>query len=136
MSLVEAFASRLPQALAGQAPGEEALAGLVAAAREAWPGVRFPAEPFLASLGARLDPAEPVEGQLQKLRTADLYLAAACLARDPTAVAQFDAVLAREVEFAWARIETPGADAADGKQRLRERLVVGEGGNGPRLVEY
>src|SRR5262245_5214486 len=94
----------------------------VAAFRERLaPGLESPDEQALAALVAAVRGAHP-----------DVTLGA-CLAGEPAAPARVDAILSREVEIAWARIDTPGADAADGKQRLRERLLVGAEA---RIVEY
>ncbi len=74
------------------------LASVLATARAAWPSVRFDD----AMVGNYV--AERVEGDdlgqaLAAVPVADLALAAACVAQEPTAHAAFDAVLV-EVDFA------------------------------------
>jgi RNA polymerase sigma-70 factor (ECF subfamily) len=107
-------------------------AQVIAAARAAWPDVEVSDEAFSAFVAARLDGAV----KLEDLCLPDMYLACACLDRDPIALDAFDAILSREVELASAKIVVLGGDAGDLKQSLRARLLVGDGVTPGKLAEY
>ena len=82
----ESFLSRAPRALVPvlRAHGglEEALAGLVRQAREAWPEVGMDAGAFLGHVAERL-PATGEPGELlASLRAGELFLAFACTRGD------------------------------------------------------
>jgi RNA polymerase sigma-70 factor (ECF subfamily) len=138
--LRSAFLDALPPDLrapaAELAPSSEALAGIVAAARAAWPGVRLADAAFVRHIAARVGKEAPTEAGLARLCTSDLYLACACLAGDAAALAAFDRLLGREVDVAWARIDVPAADASDARQQLRARLLVAEAERPARLEDY
>lgn len=103
---------------------EQRLAACVAAVQARWPGVRADDASFVAWLVARLDDDAPsVEAALDKLHLDELYLACACAAREPRALAAFDATyLAHD----------PKIDD-DVKQAVRQRLFVGDA---PRIATY
>jgi RNA polymerase sigma-70 factor (ECF subfamily) len=110
------------------------LAGVMATARDAWPNVRFDEAAVAAFFAERLDPGDP-DKALAATPVADLALAAACVAQEPTAHAAFDGILA-EVEFAGASVRARPDLVDDVKQMLRVQLLVAKDGKPPGLVGY
>ena len=82
----------------------------------AHPDVQAPPglERFLAERAGRAD------------RAADLYLAAACAAGDPVAIARIDALLPGVVRPALARLGLPPSDDDEIVQRVRVALMVAD----------
>lgn len=109
-----------------------ALAEAHAAACAAWPRVVVPQATFSAWIEARLGDDEPLEA----LRTADLYLACACAAGDPHAIALFEQHMLSEVDRALHKLSIPATAIDDTKQVLRRRFFVAENGKEPRIVDY
>lgn len=108
----------------------DALGGLWESSRAAWPGVELDPARFMAFLAAR------VKGDLGAVRTPDLYLACACLAGDPLALAALDARIIARVDKAVEGVD-PAPDFVDEvRQRVRERLLVADGGAAARLEDY
>lgn len=99
------------------------------AARAAWPALEVDAAEFERFVRARfsgdLSAATP--------RAADLYLACAALAG--VGIEAFDAVLAREVAAACARVRPP-FDADEAAQRVRAHLLVAAAPAPPKLATY
>lgn len=99
----------------------------LAAARAEWPAIRLPDEVFAAAIAAR--PGE--------LHITDLYLACACAAGDPAALAAFEThcgpAIARAVHGAGAT----AAERDDLAQVIRQRLLVEPAAGGPpRIATY
>ncbi len=88
----------------------------IAALEARWPGV-----PVLPTVTV----ADGLEG-------ADLLLAAACLAKDPRALAYLDALVVNEVRRAVSPLDTTNALVDEVTQLVRERLLMPP----PRLAEY
>ncbi len=108
--------------------------GAVPSLAAALPGVQID----VASLTERVralvgEPAEPIE--LERLALADLALADALARHDPEAIARFERDVLSRVEAATRRIDPSGALAADVRQELRIRLLVGEDGP-PKIARY
>lgn len=104
------------------------------AARLAWPELRIdPVQiaPFIAERLAGPDLGAALAGA----PAADLVLAAACLAQEPTAHAAFDAVLS-EVDAAGASTRSPPDLVEDVKQVLRVQLLVAKGDKPPGIAGY
>jgi RNA polymerase sigma-70 factor (ECF subfamily) len=114
------------------ADAENRLVELVGEARAAWPTLTVDAVGFIRHLARRLPmPA----GDLADLPAADLYLAYACAAGDPAAIAAFEARYFPGVHVALAGIgATELADEV--KQVLRARFFVGDGSRPPAIAEY
>lgn len=85
------------------------------AARAAWSGVDVAFDVF----AARLEAGSPAHAS-------DLYLACACSAANPTALAAFDRMFLRSVRDAVARIDRSHDFLSEVQQILRERLLVGD----------
>ena len=93
--------------------------------RSAWPGVELARDAFAAHLAA-VGAGE---------HASDLYLAAACVARDPAALAAFDRDILAAARAAIGAIDDAQAFVDEALQRLRAQLLVGDDG-APRLASY
>src|SRR3989442_1001025 len=104
-------AERRPSTVATDAL-EERLAALVEAARGAWPGIDVDAASFVAYLAQRLPPQADAQQALAGLNANDLYLACACVQRNPAALAAFERGHLARVGSVVARMD-PSPDFAD-----------------------
>jgi RNA polymerase sigma-70 factor (ECF subfamily) len=95
---------------------EEELRPLYEAGRATWPDVAVEWSAFLARWGNHAVDAE---------RADELYLVCACEAGDTHGVARFDSRYLAVVPAAVARIDSSADFAAEVRQLLRERLLVG-----------
>ena len=125
-------ASGLPAA----APGVIATAwqAMLDAARAAWPEVRIDPAQLVEFIAERLAGPD-LAAALATAPAADLVLAAACTAQEPTAHAAFDAVLT-EVDAAGASTRSPRDLIDDVKQLLRVQLLVPRDGKPPGIAGY
>jgi len=112
-----------------------AFAAAVAAARSAWPTIELSPERFVAYLADRMPEAVEPAAALAALNVSDLYLACACAAGDPAALAAFDAHCLTVVDSALLRLRLSADMAEEVKQRLRRTLLVSEHGP-PRIVGF
>ncbi|HEY4177479.1 MAG TPA: sigma-70 family RNA polymerase sigma factor [Kofleriaceae bacterium] len=102
---------------------EWVIQGWFVAGQTRWPAVRLTHDDFVAWINERLDASasEPTD----ELRGEELYLTAACMARDAEALRALDKEIAAEVER--VRPARRDADAAtELTQVLRDKLLVGE----------
>jgi len=122
--------------LAAAAPGVIATAwsAMLEAARVAWPEVRIDPAQLVEFIAQRLAGPDLVAA-LATAPAADLVLAAACTAQEPTAHAAFDAVLT-EVDAAGASTRSPQDLIDDVKQLLRVQLLVPRDGKPPGIAGY
>jgi RNA polymerase sigma-70 factor (ECF subfamily) len=134
----ESFLSRAPHALVPALralPGlEEALAGLVRQAREAWPEVGMDAGAFLAYVAERLPSTGGAREVLASLRAEDFFLAFACVRGEARALEALDAHVLSQVGT-WLPREEP-ALVDELRQLLRQRLLVPVDGAPPKLASY
>jgi RNA polymerase sigma-70 factor, ECF subfamily len=110
---------------------EARLADAWEAARSAWPGVELPLAQFVTHVQAVAGGAD-VAG----LQLGDLYLAAACLAGRPQALATLDRVLLARVAEHVRRIDGGPGFADEVRQQLRERLLLARADSPARLADY
>src|SRR5712692_5066281 len=73
-----------------QAELEATLAGMVAAARVAWPHLAYGERDFARDLSRKVPAGGDVIAALSALRASDLFLACACARGDARALATFD----------------------------------------------
>jgi RNA polymerase sigma-70 factor (ECF subfamily) len=66
----------------------------------------------------------------------ELFLACGCGAGDPAALAAFEARYFAPLASVFGRMQLPGALADEAAQLVRMKLLVGEGGEPPRVVAY
>jgi RNA polymerase sigma-70 factor (ECF subfamily) len=115
---------------------EEQLGGMMRGARTEWPDVVLTETAFMGHLGERLaDEPDPVSA-LRSTRAADLYLACACARGDERAVAALERRFMPEVDAHLASTAVVRGFEDEVKQRLRERLLVAEGAQAPRIAGY
>jgi RNA polymerase sigma-70 factor (ECF subfamily) len=104
------------------------------AARTAWPEVRLDPPRLVAFIAQRLAGPD-LAAALATAPAADLVLAAACTAQEPTAHAAFDAVLS-EVDAAGASTRSAKDLIDDVKQLIRVQLLVSQDGKPPGIAGY
>jgi len=98
--------------------------------RTAWPTVELELGAFASFVG-KLVPEEATRFP------ADIYLAAACVARNPEAIAAFDRELLVPARATIRSIDARDEFIDEALQRLRTRLFVGDGdGDVPRIASY
>jgi RNA polymerase sigma-70 factor, ECF subfamily len=127
-----ATASGLPSPSKAAALG--AWDSLLTTARAAWPAIRLDEDTLAVFVGERLNGSE-LASALAAAPAADLVLAAACVAQEPSAHAAFDAVLG-EVEAAGAAVGASRDQIDEVKQVLRLQLLVAKDGKPPGLSGY
>ncbi|WP_224243202.1 sigma-70 family RNA polymerase sigma factor [Hyalangium gracile] len=134
----ESFLSRAPRALVpalrAHAGLEQALAGLVREAREAWPRVDMDAGAFLAYVAERLPSTGEAGEVLASLRAGELFLAFACVRGDARALEALDAHVLSQVGT-WLPREAPSL-VDELRQALSQRLLVPVDGVAPKLASY
>jgi RNA polymerase sigma-70 factor, ECF subfamily len=108
--------------------------GLIASARRQWPQVAIDEDTLAPFIGQRLIGTE-LAAALSAAPAADLALAAACLAQEPSAHAAFDAVLV-EVDAAGAAVGATKDLVDEVKQLLRMQLLVPKGDRDPGIAGY
>ncbi|HMG23470.1 MAG TPA: hypothetical protein VK607_19185, partial [Kofleriaceae bacterium] len=104
------------------------------AARTAWPEVRLDPVQLVEFIPPRLAGPD-LAAALATAPAADLALAAACTAQEPTAHAAFDTVLT-EVDAAGASTRSPQDLVDDVKQLIRVQLLVPRDGKPPGIAGY
>lgn len=108
--------------------------GLLAGAREAWPAVKLDDAKLVAFIGPRLA-GDDLAMAIAAAPAADLALAAACCAQEPTAHAAFDHVLV-EVDAAGVSTNATKDQVAEVKQMLRMQMLVPKDGKPPGIDGY
>jgi RNA polymerase sigma-70 factor (ECF subfamily) len=112
------------------------LASLLDDARQVWPGVQVAGEDFARYLGARVPEGAPLAEGLGRVVVSDLYLACACTRGDSAAAVAFEKAFAAQLHAAVEQARLPGVSAAEIVQSLRDRLLVGDAAQGPRISQY
>jgi len=107
---------------------------LLARARDHWPTVKLDEDKLAAFIAPRLA-GDDLATALGAAPAADLVLAAACSAQEPTAHAAFDQVLV-EVDAAGASTNATQDLVAEVKQLLRVQLLVPKEGKPPGIEGY
>lgn len=108
---------------------EADLAPMISIATAAWPAIAMPRQRFVEHVQTQLRAGH----ELASLRADDLYLACACAAGDPAAVAAFHHAFRPDVERLVRRWRLPHGLGDDVVQALWERLLVGAP---PRIAGY
>jgi RNA polymerase sigma-70 factor (ECF subfamily) len=113
---------------------ERVLREMLAVARAAWPAIVVSDEAYVRHVAERASKGEGARPQ--DLHAADVYLACACAAGDPQAIAALDRAFFPEVLAVLARSGVPRAVADEAVQRLRERLFVAADGKRAKIADY
>ncbi|PZR12336.1 MAG: transcriptional regulator [Archangium gephyra] len=108
-------------------PRSAAIDALLSASRAQWPLVKLADDRFVLAL------KKHAADGLETVRGPDLFLATACLAGDPAALAALDEQVIARIDKAVAGIDSSRAFLDEVQQLVRERLLVGAA---PRLAEY
>jgi len=103
-------------------------------ARSKWPTVKLDEESLVTFVGERLL-GDDVATALGLLPAADLAIAAACVAQEPTALEAFDTILT-EVDAAGAATNSPKDLVDEVKQLLRLQLLVPKDGKPAAIAGY
>jgi len=109
------------------------LAAALARGRAAWSEVPpLDGEVFRAYIAERV----PADADWAALPLADLYLACACAASEPTALAAFEQHYLREVAIAAAKLRAPPGVLDEARQVIRDLLFVAKPGGSPAIASY
>jgi RNA polymerase sigma-70 factor (ECF subfamily) len=117
-----------------RAAADAAWSAALVAAREAWPSVTLDEQQLASFFAPRLAGVDLVAA-LTTAPVADLAIAAACAAQEPSAHAAFDSVLG-EVDAAGASTGATKDQVAEVKQLLRVQLLVQKDGKPPGITGY
>lgn len=118
----------------GERDRDAELADALARGRAAWPAVQpIAADVFRAWLADRV----PAKTELASVPCTDLYLACACAAGDPAAIAAFEDHYLREVAIAAARMRAAPGVLDEARQVVRDLMFVQRpGGAPPAITSY
>ena len=108
--------------------------GLLSTARASWPKVKLDEDQLVVFIGERLTGNDLVAA-LAAAPAADLAIAGACVAQEPTAHAAFDAVLT-EVDAAGLATGAEKDQIEEVKQLLRVQLLVAKDNKPPGIAGY
>lgn len=143
-ALIQGCLAEVAEPVRGQLAGDEARLGslLVAqweAARAAWPAAEIAPERFARELARRI--AVQASGNvtaaaLEASHGGDVYLAIACCDGDPTAIAQLDELVGRELRHVAAKLRASADQAAEIHAELRRILLVDDTDRGAALRDY
>jgi RNA polymerase sigma-70 factor (ECF subfamily) len=115
---------------------DAAWSALLARAREAWPSITFDDDVLVEFIGARLaETADDLASAIAACPAADLAIAAACAAQEPTAHAAFDAILT-DVDAAGMSTGASKDLVSEVKQLMRLQLLVPKDDKPPGIVGY
>ena len=111
---------------------DDGYGALLAAARDAWPGIEVPEDAFKDLLAAHT--SGPSARPLAGLPAADLWLALACARGNAKALSELEARTFPGARAALGRMGLSADAVAEVLQILRERLLVAEAGEAPRIL--
>ncbi len=122
----------------GTAPKDEsarerltaALGHALLEARERYPTVQVPEEPFARYLGERMQDTDGTAAAVASRVTSDLYLACACAQGDTNAILALDTQVLATLPAAMRRLKLGSAAIDEAVQRARTKLLVGNEGRG------
>jgi RNA polymerase sigma-70 factor, ECF subfamily len=116
---------------------EAQLSEVCAATRRALPGLEVvPTTLFAALVRAGVATSPDICGALSDARAADLYLAGACGAGDPSAAALLRERFGSDVEAALRRTGVDPASREDLLQQVWEKLLLGGPERRPKMFDY
>jgi len=107
---------------------------LAEGASAAWPGVKTEREALAGAVVAKLAAADPPAFGADLVN--ELHLALACAAGDPVAISAFDKRYLSVVPQALSHMRLPAATVDAARAAVQEKLLVGEEGRPPYIVEY
>ncbi|MDB4971103.1 MAG: putative DNA-binding regulatory protein [Myxococcales bacterium] len=108
---------------------------LIDRARAGWPELELSEERFVEH-AARSIEGNDVATLLAALHAADLWLACGCASGDPAAIAAFDREVLSQTRMLLGRMQPTAQLVDEVRQLLREKLLVAQPGQRPRIAEY
>lgn len=107
---------------------EPLLGQQLAEAAAAWPTVQLDPTAYLHHLADKLRERsdEPADRVIRTMPAADLFLAAACTAADPAAIAAFHEAILPVIRPALAKLGVPEATIDETEQRVLIMVLVGD----------
>ena len=134
--LIDLFIARFGGEVSALPQLGEAIVDLSRRAAQAWPDQRMPQEDFIEAVATRLDTDTDPILTLAQMRAGDMYIAQACAAGHADAIAVCESTY-MPVVVTKIRSMRAGSDESDEvAQQIRERLLVGGAGRGPRIADY
>ncbi len=135
-SLAEAFKAIRPDTSLLNSALELALTEVVREAQSTWPSLQIAPTDFVEYVAERLPESSEPLASLHQLFTNDLYLAAATIAGEDTALEAFSETYRPAVFRAAQKVEKQGVQADDTTQDLMEYLLLPRGDRPPALALY
>ncbi|MFO0632027.1 MAG: sigma-70 family RNA polymerase sigma factor [Nannocystaceae bacterium] len=132
----EQLSARLGLPPSPRAGLDAALEAMCAAGEAAWPELALSRASFVAWLAARVDAQQELLPQLAGILAADAYLACACEAEVPGAIARFREHFADVMTRAFAGVRAAGHDPEALEQRLLVHLFARSGERPGRIASY
>lgn len=105
-------------------------------AARAWPGVALDRAKFRAALEERVANEADSAAAAAKIHGDDLFLAVACEAADPRALAHFERAFMTAIPRAIAHVAKDDGARDEVAQRLRQKLFVASDGKPPKIADY
>jgi RNA polymerase sigma-70 factor (ECF subfamily) len=115
---------------------ERALAAGLARATAQYPDFVVSTPAFVRFVAQRLPETNEPPAALARLRWEELYLAFACLARSPKALALLEKSFVGDAIAALRRLGLSESAREEALQRAREKLLTGGGEAQPKLTQY
>ena len=115
-------------------PDDDSLATLCDEAAATWPGISIDKPALVAALRAKLAGDDPPA--LTAAGVAELHLALACARGDAAAIAAFDREYLDVVRAALSGMKLPAATIEDIRAVVRDKLMLPDGDQPPRVVAY
>ena len=94
------------------------------------------AELFVPYVAARLPADSEPQVAMEAVHAGDLFLAWACLQRDPAAIRSFHARYLQRLEGPLRRLDSTTGFAEEVRDRLAQDLLVGTSDRSPKIQEY
>ena len=134
--ILEAFRRELPVDDGDAAAVADAVSRAVSAGATAWPDVVLAPALFAAHLAARLPEDRPAVAGIAGISAADLYLACACRAGDPRALAACDELLRHEAVTVANAARADAAARDEAVQLVRTLLFLPRPERPPAIDDY
>ncbi len=115
---------------------QAAVAAVVARGATTWPAFAVDTAALIRHVSEIVANEPDPTAALDQLAAADLYLAFACAAGDPRAIAAFEEMHMPAIAAYIARTDPDPAIADEVRQLLRQRLLVGAGATPPKIATY
>jgi RNA polymerase sigma-70 factor, ECF subfamily len=115
---------------------EVALRRIYEQGHSAWPEIELESEPFLRHVMSLIGGAAATPVALEKLSVKDLFLAYACSNGNKAALAIFSREFAADLRAIGRKLGVNDSDLDDIRQKLWNKLFLGDGGQSKRILEY